>query len=172
VKNVDKIKGKVIKFGDNVDTDVIIAAHRLTLGSDYEKLAQYTFENVEPQFLTKVAHGQTIIVAGRNFGSGSSREQAPYVLKYSGIKTVLAESFARIFFRNSINIGLPVFIAPGISKFGHDHDDLIVIPATGEVKNLTTGEKIDIDPLPEFLVEILESGGIVDYMRRRRHTSA
>lgn len=163
-----EIKGKVIKFGNNIDTDVIIAAHRLTLGSDYEKLVQYTFENLDPQFLTKVENGQTIIVAGRNFGSGSSREQAPYVLKQSDVKAILAESFARIFFRNAINIGLPVFIAPGVSSFSKNLDELVVIPAIGEVKNLNTGEKIDIEPLPRFLVEILDSGGIVNYLKRKR----
>lgn len=164
---MNEIRGKIIKFGDNIDTDLIITAHRLTLGADYEKLVKYTFENFDPQFLEKVENGQTIIVAGRNFGSGSSREQAPYVLKYSGIKAVLAESFARIFFRNSVNIGLPVFIAPGISDFGTDLDKLVIIPSTGEVKNLTNGKKIDIEPLPEFLVEILDNGGIVEYLKKR-----
>jgi 3-isopropylmalate/(R)-2-methylmalate dehydratase small subunit len=164
---VNEIKGKIIKFGNNIDTDLIITAHRLTLGSDYNELVKYTFENFDPQFLEKVKNGQTIIVAGRNFGSGSSREQAPYVLKYSGIKAVLAESFARIFFRNSVNIGLPVLIAPGISNLGMDLDELVITPSTGEVKNLTNGKKIDIEPLPEFLVEILENGGIVEYLKKR-----
>ncbi|WP_287583341.1 3-isopropylmalate dehydratase [Candidatus Borrarchaeum sp.] len=161
-----EIRGKIMKFGDNIDTDLIIAAHRLTLGSDYEKLVKYTFENFDTQFLEKVKDGQTIIVAGRNFGSGSSREQAPYVLKYSGIKAVLAESFARIFFRNAINIGLPVFIAPGISSFGMDLDELVITPSTGEVKNLTNGDRINMKPLPEFLVEILDNGGIVEYLKK------
>ena len=168
---MEEIRGKIIKFGDNIDTDVIIAAHRLTLGSDYEKLVQYTFENLDPTFLTKVENGQTIIVAGRNFGLGSSREQAPYVLKHSGVKAILAESFARIFFRNAINIGLPVFLAPSVSDFGRDLDELVITPATGEVKNLATGEKIDMEPLPEFIVELLDSGGIVNYLKRKR-TSA
>ena len=168
---MEEIRGKIIKFGDNIDTDVIIAAHRLTLGSDYEKLVQYTFENLDPKFLTKVENGQTIIVAGRNFGLGSSREQAPYVLKHSGVKAILAESFARIFFRNAINIGLPVFLAPSVSDFGMDLDELVITPATGEVKNLATGEKIDMEPLPEFIVELLDSGGIVNYLKRKR-TSA
>jgi len=163
-----EIRGKTIKFGDNIDTDVIIVAHRLTLGTDYEKLVQYTFENVDPTFLTKVKSGQTIIVAGRNFGAGSSREQAPYVLKYSGIKAILAESFARIFFRNAINIGLPVFIVLGVSKSVNDFDELVITPATGEVKNITAGKTINIDPLPEFLMEILDSGGIVNYMKQQR----
>jgi 3-isopropylmalate dehydratase small subunit len=163
-----EIRGKVIKFGDNIDTDVIIAAHRLTLGSDYEKLVKYTFENLDPQFLEKVKNGQTIIVAGRNFGSGSSREQAPYVLKYSGIKAVLAESLARIFFRNSVNIGLPVFIVPGVSEFANNLDELVVNPTIGEIKNLNTGKMITVDSLPEFLMEILDSGGIVSYIKQRR----
>jgi len=164
---VNEIRGKIIKFGDNIDTDLIITAHRLTLGSDYEKLVKYTFENFDPQFLEKVENGQTIIVAGRNFGSGSSREQAPYVLKYSGVKAILAESFARIFFRNAINIGLPVFIAPSVSEFGMNRDELVIIPTTGEVKNLTNGEKTVIEPLPEFLVEILDNGGIVEYLKKK-----
>jgi 3-isopropylmalate/(R)-2-methylmalate dehydratase small subunit len=164
---VNEIRGKIIKFGDNIDTDLIIAAHRLTLGSDYEKLVKYTFENFDPQFLEKVENGQTVIVAGSNFGSGSSREQAPYVLKYSGVKAILAESFARIFFRNAINIGLPVFVAPSVSEFGMNLDKLVIIPTTGEVKNLTNGEKIAIEPLPEFLVEILDNGGIVEYLKKR-----
>jgi 3-isopropylmalate/(R)-2-methylmalate dehydratase small subunit len=164
---VNEIRGKIIKFGDNIDTDLIIAAHRLTLGSDYEKLVKYTFENFDPQFLEKVENGQTIIVAGSNFGSGSSREQAPYVLKYSGVKAILAESFARIFFRNAINIGLPVFVAPSVSEFGMNLDKLVIIPTTGELKNLTNGEKIAIEPLPEFLVEILDNGGIVEYLKKR-----
>ncbi|MFX1518504.1 MAG: 3-isopropylmalate dehydratase, partial [Promethearchaeota archaeon] len=93
---------------------------------------------------------------------------APYVLKYSGIKAVLAESFARIFFRNAINIGLPVFIAPGVSEYANNLDELVITPAIGEIKNLNTGKTIKVDPLPEFLMEILDSGGIVEYMRRRR----
>lgn len=161
------IKSKVIKYGDHIDTDVIIAGHRLVYGSNINLMAKYAMETIDPEFHKKIAQGAQIIVAGRNFGSGSSRQQAPEVLKESGIKLILADSIARIFYRNSINIGLPAIIAEGISNITGEGDTLSVNLDTGEIKNLSTGESLNAKPIPGFLMEILNAGGLVNYLKNR-----
>jgi 3-isopropylmalate/(R)-2-methylmalate dehydratase small subunit len=155
-----EIKGKVFLFGDNVNTDDIVPHQYLTLRDDSE-LAQHTLENIKPNFAQNVKEGD-IIVAGKNFGSGSSREEAVNVLKTLGIKAVIAESFARIYFRNLINLGI---LAIKISDVRHkfDEGDLIKISLEeSKIVNETKGIEIEIDKIPTFLVEILEAGGILN----------
>ncbi|MDK2372383.1 MAG: 3-isopropylmalate dehydratase small subunit [Candidatus Korarchaeota archaeon] len=159
------MRGKVIKYGDDVDTDVIIPARYLKHGADPQVLREHAMEDLDPDFREKVKE-RRIIVAGRNFGYGSSREQAPLALKYAGIEVVLAESFARIFFRNAINVGLPVMEVPGVSKVVEDGDVVEVNLLSGVVRVIGKGE-LKGTSIPEFLMEILEAGGLVPYLRRR-----
>ncbi|HMK94185.1 MAG TPA: 3-isopropylmalate dehydratase small subunit [Candidatus Limnocylindrales bacterium] len=160
-----KIVGKAVKFGNNVDTDVILAGKYLVLIDPYE-LAKHALEGLDPAFAEKAKKG-VIIVGGRNFGCGSSREQAPLALKYAGVKCVLAESFARIFFRNSINIGLPAMECQGISNAVETGDDLAVDFEAGKVENVSNGKKLQVEKLPPFILEILADGGLIENLRRR-----
>jgi 3-isopropylmalate/(R)-2-methylmalate dehydratase small subunit len=159
---VENIKGKVWRFGANVDTDQIIPAEYLTTG-DPAELARHSFERARPEFAKKVKAGD-LIVADENFGCGSSREHAPRALIGNGIACVIAKSFARIFFRNSINIGLPLVECPVAAE---DGDELEVDFASGKIKNITSGATYDFKPLPDFLINMLESGGLVGYTRRK-----
>jgi len=161
-----KIRGRAWKFGDNVDTDVIIPTRVVTSTSDPYGWARYVMEPLDPDFHKKVEKGD-ILVAGKNFGCGSSREQAPTALKYAGIGAVIAESFARIFFRNSINIGLPVLECKNISTKIREGDILEVYLETGNIRNLTTGENIKAMPLPEFALQIILDGGLIPYLKKR-----
>ena len=158
------IKEKVIKYGDNVDTDVIIPARYLNT-SDKGELAQHCFEDFDTGFKEKVKD-KKIIVAGSNFGCGSSREHAPISIKGSGVKLIIAESFARIFFRNAINIGLPVTTSSEAGKYIKDGDELEVDLDKGKIKDITTGKTFTINPLPEFIQEIIESGGYIKYIKK------
>jgi len=160
-----KIRGKAIKFGNNVDTDVILPGRYMILVDPYE-LAKHALEGLDPAFPEKAKEG-VIVVGGRNFGCGSSREQAPLALKYAGVKCVLAESFARIFFRNAINIGLPAIQCKGISDAVETGDDLAVDFEAGEVKNFSNGKKFQLEKLPPFIQEILADGGLIENLRRR-----
>ena len=160
-----KIKGPAIKFGNNIDTDVILPGKYLILVDPYE-LAKHALESLDPAFPEKAKNG-VILVGGKNFGCGSSREQAPLALKYSGVKCVLADSFARIFFRNSINIGLPVIECKGISAAVKTGDELAVNFETGKIENISTGKKFQVDKLPPFIIEILVDGGLIENLRRR-----
>ncbi len=162
------IRGRVIKYGDDVDTDVIIPARYLKHGSDPKVLSEHAMEDLDPMFREKVKE-RRIIVAGKNFGYGSSREQAPLALKYAGVKIVLAESFARIFFRNAINVGLPVMEVKGISGVVDDGDSVEVYLEEGKVRIPDKGIELSGTKLPEFLTEILKAGGLVPYLRRRLH---
>jgi len=157
-----KLKGKVWRFGDNIDTDQIIPAEYLVTG-DSEELAKHTFERVRPEFAKKVQKGD-IIVAGKNFGCGSSREHATRALIGSGVACVVAASFARIFFRNSINIGLPLIECRVEAE---DGDEIEIDFDRGSIKNLTSGENYSFKPLPRFLSNLLESGGLVEYTKRK-----
>ncbi len=159
------ISGTVVKFGNNVDTDVILPGKYLVLVNPRD-LAQHALEGLDPTFPEKAKKG-VIIVGGRNFGCGSSREQAPLALKYSGVKCVAAESFARIFFRNAINIGLPVVECTGISKAVENGDELSVDFEKGEIHNLTRGQTLQGFRLPEFILEILSDGGLIENLQRR-----
>jgi len=159
------IYGKTIKLGDNVDTDVILPGQYLIL-TDPMELAKHAMEGLDPTFTRKI-HDGTIIVAGKNFGCGSSREQAPLALKYAGVKCVLAKSFARIFYRNAITIGLPVLECPGISSKVEEGDELTVDLRAGKVENKSKNLVLQATQLPEFVMEILGDGGLIEHLRRR-----
>jgi 3-isopropylmalate/(R)-2-methylmalate dehydratase small subunit len=164
------IKGRVYRFGDNINTDVIYPGKYLSITADREEMARHCFESVYPEFMEKAKPGD-IIVAGRNFGSGSSREQAATCLKYFGISAVIAESFARIFYRNAINLGLPVIIAPDITKC-LDHEDIIEINTeTGIIKNMTDNNIIEVKKLPDFIMAIIMSGGLIPYLKKKLKVS-
>lgn len=160
-----KITGKAIIFGKDIDTDVILPGKYLVL-VDPKDLAKHAMEGIDPNFPKKAEKG-LIVVAGENFGCGSSREQAPLALKYSGVKCVLAESFARIFFRNSINIGLLVIECQGISEVVDNNDDLTIDPLKGIIENNSKSRTIQGNKLPQFIIEILNDGGLIENLRRR-----
>ena len=160
-----KVTGPAIKFGNNIDTDVILPGKYLVLLDPYE-LAEHALEGLDSNFPDKAKKG-IIIVGGNNFGCGSSREQAPLALKYSGAKCVIAESFARIFFRNAINIGLPVIECKGISATVDNGDELTVDFEAGLVQNLSKGKSFQVAKLPPFILEILADGGLIENLRRR-----
>ena len=154
------LKGRVIKFGDNVDTDQIIPAEFLVTG-DPKELAKNAFVKVRPDFKNIAKEGD-MIVAGRNFGCGSSREHAPRALMGAGISCEIAKSFARIFFRNSINLGLTLIECDVNANEG---DELLVELKKGTVKNNRSGEVFEFKPLPEFLLKIVEKGGLMEYVK-------
>jgi 3-isopropylmalate/(R)-2-methylmalate dehydratase small subunit len=159
-----KVTGKAVKFGDNVDTDVILPGKYLVLIDPHE-LAKHAMEGLDVDFPAKAKNG-IVVVGGKNFGCGSSREQAPLALKYSGVKCVLAESFARIFFRNAINIGLPAIECKGISAAVDNGDEVTVDFEAGTIKDVTKGENFQVAKLPPFILEILADGGLIEYLRR------
>jgi 3-isopropylmalate/(R)-2-methylmalate dehydratase small subunit len=161
------IKGKVWKLGDNMNTDLIIPGPYLTL-SDNKKMLSHVFESVIPNFEEKIRKND-IIVAGKNFGSGSSREIAPLLLKRLGIGAVVAESFARIFFRNAINIALPVVECKEITKKVGNGDVLRISLETGKIENLSKNESYNGTKLPKFLLEIIEAGGALQQLKQSAH---
>ena len=157
-----RIEGKVLKYGDYVDTDVIIAG-KYTKTLDMKELTLHAMEDLDPDFHSKVSQGD-FIVAGQDFGCGSSREQAPLALKYAGVGCIIAKSFARIFFRNAINIGLPL-IECNVDKISAG--DILQYDVGGNMFiNLTTNESISIKPLPGIMVDILQEEGLVNYLRK------
>lgn len=156
------LKGKVWRYGDNVDTDVIIPARYLNTAEPKE-LAKHCMEDIDPGFVGKVAAGD-IMVAGRNFGCGSSREHAPVAISASGISCVIAASFARIFYRNAINIGLPLIELPQVEEIKAD-DIVAVDVSSGKVENLTTGKIYQAEPLPEFIQGIAKAGGLINFVK-------
>ncbi|WP_425059249.1 2,3-dimethylmalate dehydratase small subunit [Sporomusa carbonis] len=159
-----KFSGKVWRYGDNVDTDVIIPARYLNT-ADMRELAVHAMEDIDPTFAGNVRQGD-IIVAGKNFGCGSSREHAPGALKAAGIVCVVAESFARIFYRNAINIGLPL-IELGEGDINIKAGDTLAVDLdAGTLENVSTGETFAVPPLPGFIQEIARSGGLVNYTRQ------
>ena len=159
------LKGKVFKYGANVDTDAIIPARYLNV-SAAEELAQHCMEDIDLDFIKKVQPGD-IIVATTNFGCGSSREHAPLAIKASGVSCVIAKSFARIFFRNAINIGLPLLECTEAVEGTKSGQVLEVDLTTGRIKNLDTGMEFTAEPYPEFMAELITAGGLVEYTRRR-----
>lgn len=159
------ISGSAIKFGNNIDTDVILPGKYLVL-VDPKELAKHALESIDPAFPEKAKKG-VILVGGKNFGCGSSREQAPLALKYAGVKCVLAESFARIFFRNAINIGLPVIECQGISNAVETGDELIVDMEKGKIENVSKGKSFQVKMLPQFILEILAEEGLIESLRKR-----
>jgi 3-isopropylmalate/(R)-2-methylmalate dehydratase small subunit len=160
-----RIKAKAVVFGNNIDTDVILPGKYLIL-VDPNDLAKHALEGLDTQFIEKAKPG-IILVGGKNFGCGSSREQAPLALKYSGVKCVIAESFARIFFRNAINIGLPVIECKGISSAVKNGDELDVDFEAGKIENTSNGKKFQVEKLPPFILQILADGGLIENLRRR-----
>lgn len=159
------IRAKAIAFGDNIDTDVILPGPYL-VHTDPRELAKHAMEGLDPTFTEKVGEG-AIVVGGKNFGCGSSREQAPLALKYAGVKCVIAESFARIFYRNSITIGLPVLTCPGISGKVEAGDEIAVNLRTGKVEDVSKGFVFQATQLPDFIMEILDDGGLIEHLKRR-----
>ena len=159
------VKGKVFKYGDNVDTDVIIPARYLT-SADPEHLKQHCMEDIDAEFPSKVKPGD-IIVAGKNFGCGSSREHAPVAIKASGVSLVIAESFARIFYRNAINVGLPIMECPAAAAAINDGDVIEADFDTGIIKDMTDGSEYKAAPFPDFIKNIIDAGGLVPYTRKK-----
>lgn len=164
-------KGRVHVFGDNVDTDQIMPGKYLTI-LDPKELAKHCLEGYDPDWAPKKAKAGDVIVGGHNFGCGSSREGAPVSIKAVGISIVLAESFARIFFRNAINIALPVMVCPGIHAAFKDGDELEVDIDSGVVKNLTSGKTLKAEALPANIQHILKSGGLVEVTKAKLAASA
>jgi 3-isopropylmalate/(R)-2-methylmalate dehydratase small subunit len=160
-----KIKAKAAVFGNNIDTDVILPGKYLILVDPYD-LAKHALAGLDEKFVDK-AKGGIIIIGGKNFGCGSSREQAPLALKYSGVKCVIAETFARIFYRNSINIGLPVIECKGIHDAVKEGDEISVDLEAGKITNLTTKKTLDGTKLPPSIMEILTDGGLIENLRKR-----
>lgn len=155
--------GKVIKYGDNVDTDVIIPARYLNT-ADHKELASHCMEDIDKDFIKKVKEGD-IMVAGANFGCGSSREHAPIAIKASGISCVIASTFARIFYRNAINIGLAILECDEAAKGISDGDEVGVDFDTGVITNVTKNETYQAEPFPEFIKDIISKGGLLNSIR-------
>ena len=156
------VKGHVHKYGDNVDTDVIIPARYLAI-QDKKELSQHAMEDIDKDFVKNVKPGD-IIVARKNFGCGSSREHAPIVIKESGVGCVIADTFARIFFRNAINIGLPILECPDAAEAINAGDEVEVDFDTGKITDVTTGRVFSAQPFPEFMQKIINSNGLVGYI--------
>lgn len=159
-----KVKGTVFKYGDNIDTDVIIPARYLNI-SDPKELAKHSMEDIDPAFVEKVKPGD-IIVANKNFGCGSSREHAPIAIKACGVSCVIASTFARIFYRNAINIGIPILECDEASKDIEQSDELEVDFRTGIIHNLTKNQTYKVQPFPEFMQEIVKAGGLINYIKK------
>ncbi len=159
------IRGRVWKYGDHINTDLIIPGRYL---DDYnlKSLSSHALEDLDPTFSKAMQPGD-VIVAGKNFGCGSSREQAPLALKHAGVGAVIAKSFARIFYRNAINVGLPLIVSEEAVRILKDGEIVTVEFAVGRVCREESGECIQFDPLPDFLLDILNKGGLVPYLRER-----
>ena len=160
------VKGRVFKYGDNVDTDVIIPARYLNT-SDAKELAAHCMEDIDTEFVKNVTDGD-IIVANKNFGCGSSREHAPLAIKTAGVSCVIASTFARIFYRNSINIGLPILECDEAVKNIDAGDELEVDSKTGLIKNLTKNQEYQGEAFPEFMQKIIDNDGLIGYIRNNK----
>lgn len=160
---MDSVKGRVHKYGDNVDTDVIIPARYLNTAS-HKELAAHCMEDIDKDFVNNVKEGD-IMVAEKNFGCGSSREHAPIAIKASGISCVIASTFARIFYRNAINIGLPIMECDEAAHDINNGDEVSVDFNTGVITNETTGKTYKAEPFPEFIQNIIAKGGLINYIK-------
>ena len=160
-----KTNGRVHKYGDNIDTDVIIPARYLNT-ADHKELAAHCMEDIDKDFVKKVKEGD-IIVGGANFGCGSSREHAPIAIKNSGVSCVIAATFARIFFRNSINIGLAILECPEASERIADGDEVSIDFDTGVITNLTKNETYKAEPFPEFVKKIIDADGLLNSLKNK-----
>ena len=161
-----KFQGRVWKFGDNIDTDLIIPARYLNI-SDGSELAKSCFIDIRPDFAEGVSSGD-ILVAGRNFGCGSSREHAPLAIKEAGICIVIAKSFARIFYRNAFNIGLPIIESEGAAEGLSEGEEAVVDLVSGSIESIDNGTIFSAHPIPDFMRELLSTGGLVNYIRSRK----
>lgn len=159
------LKGKVWRFGDDIDTDAIIPARYLNT-SDPKELARHVMEDADKDFPGKVKAGD-LIVAGKNFGCGSSREHAPIAIKAAGMQAVVAKSFARIFYRNAFNIGLPIFESEEASEKIKEGDTIEIDANKGIIKNITTGEQYTAKPIPPFMQELIAAGGLIEWTKKR-----
>ncbi|MGB9661151.1 MAG: 3-isopropylmalate dehydratase small subunit [Moorellaceae bacterium] len=159
------MQGRCHRFGNDIDTDAIIPARYLNT-SDPQELAKHCMEDADPSFPTRVKPGD-ILVAGKNFGCGSSREHAPLAIKAAGVAAVIASSFARIFYRNAINIGLPIFEAPEAAASIQAGDEVLIEPDRGLITNLTRKETYQMLPLPPFMQELMDAGGLMAYVARK-----
>jgi 3-isopropylmalate/(R)-2-methylmalate dehydratase small subunit len=159
------LKGKIWKFGDDVDTDAIIPARYLNT-SDPRELAMHVMEDADKEFPAKVKAGD-LMVAGKNFGCGSSREHAPIAIKEAGIQAVIAKSFARIFYRNAFNIGLPIFESAEASGRIKEGDIIEIDADNGIIKNLSKNEQYPVKPIPPFMQELISAGGLIEWTKRR-----
>jgi len=157
-----KLKGKAHKFGDSINTDYIISGKYKFKTLDMDELAKHVMEDLDPEFYSKITPGD-FIVAGKNFGLGSSREQAPLVIKHAKISAVVAQSFARIFFRNAINTGLPLIVCPEADKIDAG-DELEVDPQLGILKDITKNLELKTEPLPPIMIKILQDGGLAEHI--------
>ena len=158
------LKGKAFKFGDGISTDHILPGRFAHLRSNLPELAKHVLEDADPAFAARVKPGD-FIAAGSNFGLGSSREHAPLIIKMAGVSAILAKSVARIFFRNAINLGLPVLICD-TDKI-KDGDELEVDPAAGKIKDITNGNQLTFAKIPEVMLNILDDGGLIPYIKKR-----
>ncbi len=158
-------KGKVWKFGDNIDTDAIIPARYLNT-SDPAELAKHVMEDADKDFPSKVKQGD-MIIARANFGCGSSREHAPIAIKAAGMQAVIAKSFARIFYRNSFNIGLPIFESEDAADNISEGDEIEIDADNGLIKNITKGEQYTAKPIPPFMQELISAGGLIEWTKKR-----
>lgn len=158
------LEGKAHKLGDHVNTDLIIPATFL-VSNDPVELGKHLLEGHDPDFVARVGGGD-VLVAGENFGSGSSREHAPLAIKGGGISCVIAKSFARIFYRNSVNVGLPLIESSEAAESIADGDQVRVDLAAGKVEDMTTGHTFEVAPYPEFMRKIMDAGGLIEYARR------
>lgn len=160
-----EFKGKAFKYGDDVNTDEIIPARYLNT-FDPKELASHCMEDIDMNFPNEVKDGD-IMVADKNFGCGSSREHAPIAIKASGVSCVIAKTFARIFYRNAINIGLPIFESPEIAEITEKGDEIVVDPVKGVIKNITKGKEATIKPLLPSIIEIIDAGGLMQYVKKK-----
>jgi 3-isopropylmalate dehydratase small subunit len=160
-----RVKGRVWRFGNDVDTDAIIPARYLNT-SDPAELARHVMEDADKDFPAKVQQGD-ILVAGKNFGCGSSREHAPIAIKAAGIQAVIAKSFARIFYRNSFNIGLPIFESVEASEMIREGDIVEIDAGSGLIKNITRNEQYEAKPIPPFMQELIGAGGLIEWTKKK-----
>ena len=162
---MSKLNGRTWRFGNDVDTDLIIPARYLNT-SDPKELAEHCMEDADPTFVSKVNPGD-IIVAGKNFGCGSSREHAPIAIKAAGVTCVIAASFARIFYRNAINIGLPILESPEASAAISEGNQVEVDLDTGVITDLSNGQKYQAAPFPPFMQQLINAGGLIEYVKTK-----
>lgn len=165
-----ELKGKVHKFGDDINTDEIIPARYLNT-SDPLELAKHVMEDADPEFVHNMRRGD-FIVGGKNFGCGSSREHAPLAIKTSGVAAVIADSFARIFYRNAFNMGLPILESPEAAAALRDSEEISVNLSTGEIKALASGHTFHSQPIPPFMQELLQDGGLMAHLKKKLEAHA